>query len=63
MTTKTVNYITEKCVTITSFNKPSPYWELRRKVLAMAEAIELEKNSPDRDAWADNFAIDMGIGL
>jgi len=43
--------------------KPSPYWDLRRKVLAMAEAIELEKESPDRDTWADNFAIDMGIGL
>lgn len=54
-----------KCVSVAHLMpvKPTPYWDLRRKVLAWAEAIELEKDSPDRDAWADNFAIERGIGL
>lgn len=65
MTMKTVKPITERCVSVAHLMpvRSSPYWDLRRKVLAMAEAIELEKDSPDRDTWADKFAIDIGIGL
>ena len=41
----------------------SPYLELAKKIKAWGEAIVAEENSIDRDTWADNFAIDMGIGL
>lgn len=42
---------------------PSSYIKLARMIKTWGEAVVAEEHSIDRDTWADNFAIDMGIRL
>lgn len=61
---QTSEYIIDRILEVpVDVTAPSSYLKLARMVKTWGEAVVAEENSIDRDQWADNFAIDMGIGL